>query len=183
MRSPVFTAKALRKASETELLIEEIHPSWLPKIRQRLFYGLISGLILGLLFGLVFALSKPIFEAMGKPFGGSMDIPPGELIFGLLVGLFIELSELILPPYAIKSEQVTQTFIHKIQLFGGFIAGLIVDESIIDTKNHVEPNQGMKNSRNNMVILSAIALITGIPFKLLLDSTSIKPNYSALYHS
>ena len=50
------------------------------------------------------------------------------------------------------------------RLIGGLIEGLKGD---IQTR--IEPNQGIKNSVKNMVIVSAIALVMALPFKFLLE--------------
>lgn len=53
-------------------------------------------------------------------------------------------------------------------LIGSFIGGLI-DSLKEDIQIRTEPNQGIKNSFKNMVILSAIAVATILPFKAFLE--------------
>jgi hypothetical protein len=101
---------------------------------------IIKSLRSNLIFGLIFGL-----------IGGLI----GGLIFGLIGGLVFGLSDYVI--FGLSGGLI-------FGLSGGLIGGLKAD---IQTR--IEPNQGIKGSVKNAIILSTIALTTALPFKLLLE--------------
>jgi hypothetical protein len=141
-----------------------------------LSFGLIVGLIIGLV-GLMIGLSgrldtiEPV-EAIKIPtsckalretlsslrgylivgaIGGLMVGLIQGLIFGLIVGLILGLGWLM------------------VGLSGGLMVWLIRGRKP-DIEDRIVPNQGIKNSRQHMLLVSGIALLVGIFFKLLLET-------------
>ena len=148
-----WLASQLKKKNETEFLIENLQPDWLPSKRQELIYklsvgpifGLSVGLIFGLSFGLIYGLSAGL--SVGLSFGLT-EIEQGErlewdprrglsfgLSFGLIGGLIYGLSggpsfgligRLTVGPTveAIEQKQVSNQGIKK-SVTNGMIYGLI----------------------------------------------------------
>ncbi len=85
------------------------------------------------------------------------------LIYGLIVGLIFGLI------YELIAGLIFGLIVMLLYgLIGGLTYGLIGGIKA-DIQTRIEPNQGMKNSVKNMVIVSAIALVTALPFKFLLE--------------
>ena len=143
-RALVFAAKMLNRESSTELLIEKMQPTALITRQQKKIYQLISGLIAWLSFGLIYGLSFGLIYGLidGLIFGLIIWLITG-LIYGLITGLFYG-------------------------LINGLISGLI-NGLKADIQTRIEPNQGIKNSVRNMVMVGSIALVTPLPFKFLLE--------------
>nr|WP_255524964.1 NACHT domain-containing protein [Trichocoleus sp. FACHB-591] len=86
------------------------------------------------------------------------------VLISILVGVLI--SVLILVPIGMLITLFVGTLIPI--LVSSFIGGLI-DGFKADIQIRTEPNQGIKNSFKNMVIVSAIAVATILPFKIFLE--------------
>jgi hypothetical protein len=147
-----------------------------------LMEGLIKGLIGGLICGLIGSILGLIFGLMQGLLGGLETIEPveeismsrerkqeilralrkwlsGGLSAGLILGLYGWLIEKLI-------ERLIEGLI--IGLIVGLVVGLI--EGIkVDIQTHLKPNQGIKSSMKNMVIIGTIALVIAVPFKFFLD--------------
>jgi DNA polymerase III delta prime subunit len=196
-RALVFAAKAMEQEPVTdELLIERMQPTWLRNTRQKFLYRFIVGLIVGLILELIGGLTAgiiavPSFGLLGGLIGwliAGINIDPVEavkismsyevrrkifrslreqLIFGLIGGL---LGGLIAAPIFGFIGGLT------VGLITGFIGGLTVGLITgfikalkADIESQITPNQGIKNSWKNMLIMIGAAILTMLPFKLLLE--------------
>jgi DNA polymerase III delta prime subunit len=112
------------------------------KLLRSLRLNLIFGLIGGLFLGLISGLIVGLFGGLS---GGLIGGLIGGMATGLLVGLIFG-------------------------LIGGLIDGLISGLKA-DIETRITPNQGMKTSRRNMLVLSAIAPFSAILLTLLLELT------------
>ena len=172
-RTLVFAAKMLERESSTELLIERMQPTALITRRQkwayRLIYGLIYGLINGLINGLIFGLNtiKPVEEisismsreAQREILRSIRKQLINGLILGLSLGLILGLS------LGLIAESIGALSLGlSLGLIYGLIYGLKADIQI-----RIKPNQGIKNSVKNMVIISGIAILMALPFKFVLE--------------
>jgi DNA polymerase III delta prime subunit len=196
-RAIVFAAKAMEQESQTELLIEKIQPTWLQNKRQQLLYqsivGLNGGLIAGLIGGLIGGLTVGLIVALTVGMVGVLkaDIEPVEaikisisrqaqretlsslrknLIVGLMVALTVGLT---------VGLSYWLSYSRRVGLMVGLSYGiglLMVMLSVwlirglkADIEDRISPNQGIKNSRQNVLLLTGTALLTAILFKLLLE--------------
>ena len=173
-RSLVFAAKMLDGESSTDLLIEKMQPTALITRRQKWAYKLSFGLIVGLILELILRLSFGLILGLkGEVIGELHTINPVEEIS-------ISMSRLA-QRETWRSLRDKLFFWLIVGLIFGLIRGLIYNRLIVwlivwligglkaDIQTRIEPNQGIKNSVKNMVIISTIALVTALPFKLLLE--------------
>ena len=204
-RALVFAARALEQESQTELLIEKMQPSWLPEMKQKRMYRLISGLIFGLTVGLFMFNGGiiPTSELSGGPIY--------RLMYGLIPFLIPVLMSELMPELGdaqdkISSVEVLQILMSRetrrealellfivpifglifglvggriFGLLGGLISGLIGGSIVLNggpteglkagINTRIVPNQGIKNSWQNMLVLVAIAILFAIPFKVVLE--------------
>ena len=161
-----WLAQLMAQQSQTEFLIENLQPDeTLHKKTYRGLYGLIVGVIVGLIFGLIYGL------IVGLIVGLIAGLIPGNiypveafqiswtrealqemgrgLIVGLIYGLIVGLTRGL-----IGGLIVGLIF----GLIGGLIRGLIGGlKTNIQTR--VTPNQGIKASLKNALMLGTIALV------------------------
>jgi GTPase SAR1 family protein len=190
-RALVFAARGMERTSQTDLLIEKIQPTWLLNNRQEWIYraivGLINGLFAGLIGGVggIVGLIVGLFGGIiGGIMAGTGDIVPIEsiqismsrevrreivhslrknLILGLIIGLIYGLV------YGLVFGLVFGLIVG---LICGLIFGLVfslIEGFKTDIEDRIAPNQGIKNSRQNMFILAGTGLLVAIPLKLLLE--------------
>jgi hypothetical protein len=181
----VWLAKQMERIGETEFLIEAIQPSWLSSNGQKTLYMLIGKLIVGLLFGLPFVLVfKPVTDGLGAGLifglivglvsdltGGLVsepsEIEPQEqakwsltagLVFGLIGGLFFGLIGWLAPDPDLDLN--SGLFFG---LIGGLLSGLIGGISNSSIQEKKEPNQGIKKSiKNGLIVMLISGLIVGL---------------------
>jgi GTPase SAR1 family protein len=147
-----------------------------------LFFGLIAGLIFGLFFGLIIGLIGGLIEDLigSLIFFGLDTISPVEAIE--ISMLSFDLREIIkslrnnLIVSLIASLMSGLSFGLITGLIFGLIIGLIfglvrglIGGPKLDIQTRVKPNQGIKNSVRNTVVMSAIALSSALPFRLFLE--------------
>lgn len=114
-------------------------------LRQRLIFGLITGLLFGLIGGLLFGSFFALIDGlMDGLITGLIIGGIGGLFFGLVFGLFFG-------------------------LIGGLMSSLKAD---IATR--IQPNQGIKNSRRNMLLTLSLAGVLFFPFRGVLEITLAK---------
>ena len=189
----VFAAKMLDRESSTDLLIEKMQPTALITSRQKWAYRLIYGLIGGPIYGLIGAL---IYGLIYGLLDGLIGALIGVLIVGLIGGLIYGLHTIDpVEEFSISMSRLAQrenwrdlrdNLIFWL-IYGpivGLIAGLsfsvilglilglggLIEGLKADIQTQIKPNQGIKNSVKNMVIISTIALVTTLPFKFLLEN-------------
>ena len=190
----VFVAKAMERDPSigTELLIEKIQPSWLPKKKQKIILRLIGGTISGLIGGTISGLTWGVFWGLTT-----------SLCFGIVSGLTwckldIETVEIISIPMLFRSKKEFIKTLHKaktlhlvpvlglgmglilssgpgaLSLIVGLMVGVIWSLSLgiiryitvglnVDIQTRIHPNQGIKNSIKNMVVLGTIIAIFSFP--------------------
>ncbi|NES87258.1 MAG: NACHT domain-containing protein [Moorea sp. SIO2B7] len=157
-----WLAKGLKEEKQTEFWIEKMQPDMLNKSRKKGLYQLSLGLVYGLIFSMIFDLSLGLFYGViyGR-FFNKVDLSKTitlswkdrkkiieELIYGLIYGLSVGLI------YGLSvglSVGLIRGLI--IGLLYGLIRGLSGEE--VKTRN--KPNQRIKESAKNTVILSIIS--------------------------
>jgi hypothetical protein len=159
-----WLAQKMSQHAPSVFLIERMQPSWLQTLAQRklyafsalLLFGLLFGLLGGLLFGLPVGL--PVGLLVGL-FAYSRDIKTFEvlkwrwkkglftgLLVGLLVGLLLSLEGNLLVGL----------------LFGlpsGLLFGLLVELGSEEIETKTVPNQGIRQSAKNAVILGLFVVL------------------------
>ncbi|MBE7384426.1 MAG: NACHT domain-containing protein [Leptolyngbya sp. SIO1E4] len=176
-----WLAQQMEKAGKTEYLIEEMQPSWLSPVRQRLYrliVWLIVGLIVGLMGGLIFGLSgEPIVGLivglMGALIvwlngGSDRTIEPSDrliwsmrngLIFGLIFGLIGALIFGLI--FGLSGGLMGG-------LMGGLIVGLMGGLERVNLEEKNFPNQGIRKSlHTSLAIILSVGLIGGLIFGLI----------------
>ncbi|MBD1881013.1 NACHT domain-containing protein [Coleofasciculus sp. FACHB-T130] len=173
----IWLAKTLKKQKQTEFFIEKMQPSLLDTTQEKLLYGLIIGLILGLVTGLIFGVTfEPLFGLITGLANG---------IAGLIIGLFLNgiklrddlkitwertqnglvfgrLSGLSGLSFGLGYGQSDALFFGLFFGLIGLILGIffrLIEEKI---KYRNEPNEGIKNSAKNTIIISWIMLPAGM---------------------
>ncbi|NEP52775.1 MAG: NACHT domain-containing protein [Moorea sp. SIO3C2] len=157
-----WLAKRLKEEKQTEFWIEKMQPDMLNKSRKKGLYQLSLGLVYGLIFSMIFDLTLGLFYGViyGR-FFNKVDLSKTitlswkdrkkiieELIYGLIYGLSVGLI------YGLSvglSVGLIRGLI--IGLLYGLIRGLSGEE--VKTRN--KPNQRIKESAKNTVILSLIS--------------------------
>ncbi|WP_424099936.1 NACHT domain-containing protein [Moorena producens] len=157
-----WLAKRLKEGQQTEFWIEKMQPDILNKSRKKGLYQLSVGLIYGLIFSLIFDLSVGLFYGIiyGR-FFNKIDLYKAitlswkdrnkiieELIYGLIYGLSVGLI------YGL-SVGLSVGLIRGLII--GLIYGLIRGLSGEEVKTRNKPNQVIKESAKNTVILSLIS--------------------------
>ena len=175
----IWLAKTLKKQNRAEFLIEDMQPSLLETIQQKrlyqIFAGLISGIILGLISGLIGGgFIGWLCGIMGGLIYGlinqikiadlpilSWDKPEGRLSLGisfaLIIGLIVWLI-LGLTLWLIRYLFFWLFF----GLLSGLIIGLIVRTGEDKIKIRNKPNQGIRESAKNTIIISLISCPAGM---------------------
>ncbi|WP_348237200.1 NACHT domain-containing protein [Trichocoleus sp. Lan] len=167
----IWLAITLKEQKQTEFFIEKMQASFLDSPKQKFVFGLISGLTFGLIIGLISGLTSGLIS--GLTFGLIIG-----LISGLIIGLINKKIELA-NDLTITWEKARKGLISGLTFgliiglisgltfgltFGliGLIIGLILElirrltgEEI---KNPNKPNQGIKDSAKNTIIISWVLL-------------------------
>src|SRR5262249_5497906 len=79
-----WLASGMQQHGQTVFLIEQLQPSWLTKLAQRVVYMLGSRMVVGLTFGLILGL----MFALGRNLLGGGDLKRGgQIFFGIIIGL------------------------------------------------------------------------------------------------
>ncbi|MEM9264652.1 MAG: NACHT domain-containing protein [Cyanobacteria bacterium P01_F01_bin.13] len=182
-----WLAEQLEKVGETEFLIEELQPSWLPFSQQKRLYRLTVELIIGLSFWLIGGLSVGLSDGLidGLIFGligglscwgllvksgrlNALIIKPKEKLkwsssIGLFIGLTFGLSSGLIvglisgPSFGLIGGLL---FGLSIGLVGGLNGAEIIDKEM--------PNQGIRNSiQNSFRGILIGGLIGGLLFGLI----------------
>ena len=167
-------AVQLEEQNQTEFLIETMQPYCLKTKKKRVIYELIVRLIFGLIGGVIFGL---IFGLIGG------------VIFGLFFGLFFKLNnEIKLVETLSFSWETFRKGLNvglknglNVALFDGVLFGLIygliygLSGPEIDFKNY--PNQGVKESVKNAVILSisltTMLIVIGLAIQPIFDKFNL----------
>jgi len=159
-----------------------------------LIIGLIGALIIGLIIGLIgvpipglkkiepleeiaISMSHEGLRKILRSLGNGLII---GLIFalalGLIIGLFLGLFVWLLSGLMTEGLIIGLIYGSIIGLIGGLTLGLTLIPGTVligrlkaDIQTRIQPNQGIKNSVKNTVILSGIALIIALPFKFILE--------------
>jgi Cdc6-like AAA superfamily ATPase len=171
-----WLAQRMAQESQTVFLIEKMQPSWLQnrperreyRIRNFLIGGLIGGLIgwlivglflglfLGLLLGLLGVLSGLTKIILVEQLSWSWQKAKGWLIVGLSFGLIVELL------LGLSDRLI-------VGLSFGLFLGLMGGLSSTEVENRTTPNQGIRSSaKNGLIVGLSFGLIGGLSFELLL---------------
>lgn len=169
LRWLVWLARQMEKSFQTEFLIEEMQPSWLLNSKQKQIYRLTSSLIVSLFSGLSVGL-------LGLFFGSSFAIIGGSI--GGLIGALIDFTDDDIRPVETLSfswKNLKEFFILILVgsgLAGFFLAGLPgVSAGIVITvflaglrpgkklQIRALPNQGIRKSAKNSLIVSLISFL------------------------
>jgi DNA polymerase III delta prime subunit len=198
-RNLTFAAQTLEATSTTELLIEGLQPGIVLTRQQQWVYGCIFGLIFGLVIGLIWELvSGHFFGLIDGLFIWLINGLIAGLFIGLTgdlktispVEAFSFLSSRDIKSMSSLCQRLIASLLVWLinglllglifWLFFGLIYGLIFGLIIwlilglsaglkTDIQTRILPNQGIKNSRNNMLIFGTVSMILVLPFKLLLE--------------
>jgi DNA polymerase III delta prime subunit len=175
----IWLAKTLKKQNKAEFLIEDLQPSLLETIQQRrlyqIFAGLISGIILGFISGLI---SGGFIGLLCGLLGGliygliphikvaeipilSWDKPEDRLSLGISLALIIGL--IIWMIFGLTLWLIKYLFFW---LFFGLLSGLIIGLIVRTNENNIQiknkPNQGIRESAKNTIIISLISWPAGM---------------------
>jgi hypothetical protein len=178
-RSLIFTAKMLDRDSTTELLIEKMQPSALITGQQKQAYRMIAAFTGGLEIKPVEAIAIPRSREAWRE---SLQFLWQELGWsfwrGATFSLFLNLDSL--------NDPIKLILYGRLRLFLGMFSGLswglissLIGGLRADIQTRIQPNQGIKNSIKNMLIVTTIALLLIRPFKLFLEPflNDISPIY------
>ncbi|NEO81184.1 NACHT domain-containing protein [Moorena sp. SIO4G3] len=157
-----WLAKRLKEGQQTEFWIEKMQPDMLNKSRKKGLYQLSLGLIYGLIFSMIFDLSVGlVYGVLYGRFFKKIDLSKTitlswkdrkkiieELIYGLIYGLSVGLIYGLL--YGLSVGLIRGLII-------GLLYGLIRGLSGEEVKTINKPNQVIKESAKNTVILSLIS--------------------------
>jgi DNA polymerase III delta prime subunit len=175
----IWLAKTIKKQNKAEFLIEDMQPYLLETIQQKrlyqIFSGLISGIILGLISGLIGGgIIGWICGLMGGLIYGfinpikvadipilSWDKPEGRLSLGISFALIIGL--IIWLIFGLTLWLIKYLFFW---LFFGLLTGLIIGLIVRTSEDKIQirnkPNQGIKESAKNTIIISLISCPAGM---------------------
>ncbi|MBD2063392.1 NACHT domain-containing protein [Funiculus sociatus GB2-A5] len=151
-----WLATSLKKQKQTEFFIEKMQPIFLDTTKQKLIFGLILGLISGLIFGLILGLISGLIDKkieLADDLTITWEKARKGLISGL-IGLIFGLIGLIFGLIGL----IFGLIFGLIGLIFGLIFGLPGEE----IKNRNKPNQGIKDSAKNTIIISCILLPAGM---------------------
>lgn len=170
-----WLAEKMSQHAQSVFLIERMQPTWLPQAQQRQ-YTISTILIVGLIFGLIFGL---ILGLIGGPiFGLILGLICG-LVYGPIYGLTGELTGGLFEGRKKTIETVESlkwswreaksgliydlTFGLAFELYVGRINEPIFGISYADVRERTVPNQGIRQSRRNAVIVLLATIIGLMP--------------------
>lgn len=175
----IWLAKTLKKRNKAEFLIEDMEPYLLETIQQRRLYKIFSGLISGIIFGFISGLIGGGFIGLlcgimgGLIYGFSnhikvadipilsWDKPEGRLSLGISFALIIGLIVWLI--LGLTLWLIRYLFFW---LFFGLLTGLIIGLIVRTSENKIQirnkPNQGIRESAKNTIIISLISWPAGM---------------------
>lgn len=175
----IWLAKTLNEQQQVEFLIEKMQPYLLKTPRKRLLYqlmcglvggligGLIGGRIYGLLSGIIIGITIAIMYAFNKHIeshetsifflGNSKNLVIFGMSLAVGIGFISWLSSGII--FGVISQL---TFWLGFGVLGGITIGLLVGMEGEEITTKSKPNQGIKESVKNAIVLSLISIPAGM---------------------